>query len=80
MVRREQRRVRPELRDDVPLIDDLRLAVAALVEATGRVAAPWTVDFYSIDEFVGVVFLMRSLWSSEEIDEACALMRRFVTT
>jgi hypothetical protein len=56
------------------------LAIAAVVERAGRVAAPWVVDYYSIDDVVGVVFLLRSTWSPEEVEEACDLMRRFVTT
>jgi hypothetical protein len=66
------------------------LAMAALEERSGRVAPPWEVDFYSIDDrarasrsnrarFVGVVVLLRSGWSADELTEASALMRRFVT-
>jgi hypothetical protein len=63
---------------------DLRaamLAMAALVEKAGCMAPPWDVDFYPIDEFVGVVFLMcrGSGWSADELNEASALMRPFVT-
>jgi hypothetical protein len=63
---------------------DLRaamLAIAALVEKAGRIAAPWEVDFYSIDDDAGVVFLMCKgpAWSADELNEACTLMRRFAT-